>query len=317
MPEKKKKSIDIVLHYILENKLPPGKVLNGGIVGKLSEQLISIGDHGFDVFTMDGKNVKSVDSYLWSDFSHSVIDKMALSVRFSLTGNRSVQISVPELNEFLPYLQSNGIKTEYVKRKWYRKIIGFRSGKRWKMVMASIGYLLIILLIIGLAVPNGDQPKAQADKPKTAATLPAKQTPKKQSTEDRIKAAIQTNNAFGTTNSFNNKSSLISLNYNKDNGFVFARVYGQDNLSNNSIKKGMWMSTTAALKHLKPVKEVKEVYLNIVFPMQDAYGKKTDSTVMKVDFKRKTIDKIDFSNFQSDNVPVVSDQYWQHPSFNN
>jgi RecG-like helicase len=37
------------------------------------------------------------------------------------------------------------------KKPFIRKILGFRSGKPWKMVIASISYLFILFMIIGIA----------------------------------------------------------------------------------------------------------------------------------------------------------------------
>lgn len=39
------------------------------------------------------------------------------------------------------------------------------------MITASIGYVLIIILITGLAIPNREQSAVQADKPKVESTL--------------------------------------------------------------------------------------------------------------------------------------------------
>jgi len=54
------------------------------------------------------------------------------------------------------------------KKPLYRKIPGFRSGTKWKMVVASIIYLFIFLLIV---VPGGDEeaPAGADNPPATAA----------------------------------------------------------------------------------------------------------------------------------------------------
>lgn len=58
---------------------------------------------------------------------------------------------------------------EQVKRPSWRKIPGFRSGKAWKMVLASMFYVFWLLVFIGAA--TGDRTNQQAkDKPKTEQT---------------------------------------------------------------------------------------------------------------------------------------------------
>lgn len=116
MAQNKEKPADIVKSYIADNDLTQGKIVNGSIVGTLAQQLISIHDKGFDIFTIVNQAVKTVDSYLWSDFSAAKIDKMALSVRLDLTGNKSVHIHVPELKGALDHLQENNISASYIKR---------------------------------------------------------------------------------------------------------------------------------------------------------------------------------------------------------
>lgn len=83
------------------------------------------------------------------------------------------------------------------------------------------------------------------------------------------------------------------------------------------IKKGTWKDAVNVLKHVRGIKEVKEIALNVTFPTQDKYGKKSDMTVMKTDFKRQTIDKINFENFLTDNIPNVVDSYWESSAFSN
>jgi hypothetical protein len=41
------------------------------------------------------------------------------------------------------------------KKSFIRKIPGFRSGKPWKMVLATIFYVFIILIVLALIVPSG------------------------------------------------------------------------------------------------------------------------------------------------------------------
>ncbi|MDD9146968.1 hypothetical protein OYT88_00215 [Sporolactobacillus sp. CQH2019] len=154
MPDMKPRSLDTIKKYISDHDLQHGIVVSGGDVGAFAEQYISIHNDGFDIFTLYDKEVKIAEPYSWSDFNRAEIDRLALSARIKLNGAKSVYIRVPEIKEVLLHLESHEIKTEYIQRKWYRKILGFRSGKRWKMITAGIGYLLIILLIMGFFIPN-------------------------------------------------------------------------------------------------------------------------------------------------------------------
>lgn len=139
---------------------------------------------------------------------------------------------------------------------------------------------------------------------------------KKISVEQRIKNAITANDAFGTEATYGDKKkkTIDKFEFNKPNGFAVTRVYGSENLSNKMTRDGMWMHTAAVLKHVKPIKPVKGIIINILYPLEDQYGKTSYDVVMKITFKRETIDKINFDNFNNDNVPNIADEYWQHPA---
>ncbi|MFY0760806.1 excalibur calcium-binding domain-containing protein [Metabacillus dongyingensis] len=52
--------------------------------------------------------------------------------------------------EFTSILSQHSIQVTIVKRKWYRKILGYRSGKWWKASIASLIYALV--LFVGIAI---------------------------------------------------------------------------------------------------------------------------------------------------------------------
>ena len=70
------------------------------------------------------------------------------------------------------------IETEVQQKK--SKIPGFRSGKKWKKVIASIGYVFIVLAIIGSFGNNNDNKSTPIEK-KVAASSPVN-TPEKNTT---------------------------------------------------------------------------------------------------------------------------------------
>lgn len=170
MAEKKNKNAEIVKSYISSHHMNLGKIIDGGIVNKFPKtQMISVHEDGFDIFDIESKKIKNVFSYSWDSFSSASVDKMAISTRFMLKGNKDVYVQVEEKEDFLPYLASHDIDITYLKRKWYRKILGFRSGKKRKMVVASLAYLLIIGYVIGFFVPDDGATTSQNDN-QTAAT---------------------------------------------------------------------------------------------------------------------------------------------------
>lgn len=63
---------------------------------------------------------------------------------------------------------------EPVKRQFWRKIPGFRSGKKWKMVTASVFYGILLLFFIGAMSSDPDNtPQQTKDKTKVDQTQKA------------------------------------------------------------------------------------------------------------------------------------------------
>lgn len=159
--------------------------------------------------------------------------------------------------------------------------------------------------------------KEEAEKAKADKEAKEKATAKKKennSIENRVKNAVH--KSFGEKNDFDKKDSIVNLSFNKDKGYLSLQVFGQDSLTTNMIKTGMWIKVTDVLENLVKEKDIKDIDISIIFPMQDQYGKQSNDTVMSISFSRETIDKIDFGNFQHDNIPNVADEYWHHPIFN-
>ncbi|EJS04904.1 hypothetical protein [Bacillus mycoides] len=78
----------------------------------------------------------------------------------------------------------------------------------------------------------------------------------------------------------------------------------------------MWTDTVSILKDLSNEKNISEITFFYKYPLIDAYGNEKKDTVMKINLNRDTLDKINFDNFSYDNLPKISNQYWEHPTFN-
>ena len=55
-----------------------------------------------------------------------------------------------------------------------------------------------------------------------------------------------------------------------------------------------------------------DVDFNIVYPLQDKYGNKSDEIVIKATFKKGTIKKIEFENISYESIPDIADEWWNH-----
>lgn len=91
-------------------------------------------------------------SWPFGAFNGETVDYYALKTVVTVTGGELIFNSKGK--EFAALLNEKGAFFTIQKRKWHQKILGFRSGKLWKKSLASLSYLLI--LVVGLVMIFGD-----------------------------------------------------------------------------------------------------------------------------------------------------------------
>ena len=95
---------------------------------------------------------------------------------------------------------------------------------------------------------------------------------------------------------------------------VIAKLYADDALSNNSMRKKILMNSKDVFETLFKRKEISEVVLMWQFSLVDAYGKESVDTILKVGLDRETENKINWKNFDYNNFELVATQYYTHPA---
>ncbi|AQY38488.1 hypothetical protein P4V72_26760 [Bacillus thuringiensis] len=88
------------------------------------------------------------------------------------------------------------------------------------------------------------------------------------------------------------------------------------NLKNANDKVLTWNGTTNILKKLAKEKEIQKVIFVWKAELTDTYGNKKSDPVMKMSIDRESLDKINFKNFDHNNIPNVVKDYWEHPAYN-
>ena len=84
------------------------------------------------------------------------VDKFAMSRLYIFNNGEKIRIN-EKYKEFEEYLHRNHIETVVKERKWYRKIIGFRSGTPWKMLLATLLALATIFFLIDVMTENSTE----------------------------------------------------------------------------------------------------------------------------------------------------------------
>jgi hypothetical protein len=94
-----------------------------------------------------------LNSWAFGAFNGETVDYFALKTIVSIEGGELTFNSKGK--EFAAMLAEKGAFFTIQKRKWHQKILGFRSGKLWKKSIASLSYLLI--LVVSMAMIFGDE----------------------------------------------------------------------------------------------------------------------------------------------------------------
>ncbi|MGE6615089.1 hypothetical protein [Bacillus mycoides] len=149
--------------------------------------------------------------------------------------------------------------------------------------------------------------------------------PEQSAEYERIQKEIQKDNfkdnikkvVSDTVDKKNMESVEINDNLGTDkphDKIVLINIKARDSLTNNMIKKGMWMDTSSMLEKLAQEKNISEITFFWKSSLVDQYGNDKNETIMKINIDRTALDKINFKNFTYDNIPNVATQYWQHPA---
>ena len=112
----------------------------------------------------------------------------------------------------------------------------------------------------------------------------------------------------------------VSINDNLGTGsgkIVLVYLKGKDNLSINMIKTGMLIESCDILQYLQPREEMSEITIFWSFPLVDNYGNTKDETVLKINFDKATLDKINFDNFDYNKIPDIANDCFIHLALSN
>lgn len=150
------------------------------------------------------------------------------------------------------------------------------------------------------------EPEVKKDVEKPKDESKAEKAPKEESRavktpEDIVKKVIE-------------KDRIIEINKNDQNGHLLVRFKGSENLTNEMTVKGFLMDIRDLLKNLKSDSSVQTFAFNVTYPLVDNYGNESEDIVIKAEFSRETVDKINFDNFDFNKIPEVADEYWSHPA---
>lgn len=190
-----------------------------------------------------------------------------------------------------------------------------KNGKAKRLFLISISSFIVFLVAaLNTDTETSPTPKAvtasndsadQKDNGQEKSKEPAKQAEEKPKTPKQIAEEVAAEEF----------SEVKQVAFNAETGNLFIKATGKENFTNNMTRDGLKLAILEVVETVSPSPEVKNVDFNILFPLVDQYGNVSDGSVMKVMLSRETIDKINFKNFNIDNLDAIADGYWLHPGF--
>lgn len=136
---------------------------------------------------------RTIKSFDVSNVSNVVIDKYAMSRVYTFDNGEKIRVN-GDYAPFENYLSKHHVISNFQERKWYRKIIGFRSGTPWKMILITLLALGLLFLLFDLFTESESEEKIRVaeelKEKKEAETLVKDAEQKKQAEKEKKEKEI-------------------------------------------------------------------------------------------------------------------------------
>ncbi|REB07269.1 hypothetical protein DVB69_10505 [Sporosarcina sp. BI001-red] len=93
---------------------------------------------------------------------------------------------------------------------------------------------------------------------------------------------------------------------------------GKENLSEKMTIKSMQLTVRDAVYAIKELGlNIDNISVNVKYPFTDNYGNSFYRYVIKSNYSGSTVERLnaDRKKFKEENLPIVADEWWSHPSF--
>lgn len=96
---------------------------------------------------------------------------------------------------------------------------------------------------------------------------------------------------------------------------VVIDLNASENLTNGMTRTGILMNSVEILEPLSKVGGIANIKLVWLLPLVDQYGNEEDGRVLSFVIDKETRDKINWENFDQENLATVTADYFEHPAF--
>lgn len=135
------------------------------------------------------------------------------------------------------------------------------------------------------------------------------------SLDEQIKYIIKINIGDETNMDLPRINTINTEEEKEDGKLVYLCLNGDDNFTANMIRRGMWIDSIKLFKYLFTIEEIGEITIIWQFELTDKYGNSELTKVMGMTLTREIEEKINWDSFLTDNIPNVTEDYWESPIF--
>ena len=177
-------------------------------------------------------------------------------------------------------------------------------------------FWVLVVLAIGAAGTGGDDTDTIADNtPKeSAVAAESSSEAETESSQESIAEVYDTNFEKVAHEVFG--ENLREFEYIENECKILITTYVPGNLTENLMKRSFHNTVIEYAKSIKDENFV-DFYIDGEASMTDEYGNTEDSKVFTIGLAKETVDKINFDNFQTDNLEGIADAVFVHPAFLN
>lgn len=157
--------------------------------------------------------------------------------------------------------------------------------------------------------PPEEKEKPVVEEQAAKEEAPKEELEKAQTPQEQVEKALKKNS----------KAEFLKVNgqFIQEPYSVQVEYLGKENLSSSMTTKGMKMAVLEAVYAVKGLKlDISDVGISVKYPLVDKLGNTTEEYVIKSDFDKETIDKLNDNKhaIDIDNLPDIATSWWEHPA---
>lgn len=166
--EKQQKPIDAFKVYLNQLGIFPAFVTEAHGV---RNSFLVLTTTGFELYEFKNGSASKLSEDKWENWTSATVDHLFTQSVFMLKSDtRTYELKVNQKGkEVASLIKANtNIYLEEIPRKWWNKILGFRSKTKWKMAVAVVGYLVIFGMVGSILGEDATAPTTASQSGKTA-----------------------------------------------------------------------------------------------------------------------------------------------------